>query len=1246
MKLLFRLIIGLLFSLNSFAQCDFSIIPSNAGSGCINTTEDVVFTNMLRVTANGNRIVKTGNGNGWNAGGSSTARVYNGGHAQTVVDQTNTFRMFGLSENDNGVNPNTIQFAFYLQNNGNLRIVESGNDRGNFGSYANSDVLSIRLEDGVVSYIKNESVLYVSNLEPPTSMVVDISLRNNGARLDDVTIHNKSNELFRATLSGNPGWFTNLYWSLDGTPIGNGNEQIAVNDFEEGAVLSCTLLSLGGDCGFLTTSNQIVLNSVSDFSATDFYITAVSQNPGCFTAEEQVMWDRSETSNLAIDGNSLSKLQGGNIWNGGSASINQVDDNGYFRFSADDNNTEKMIGLSSQNSNSNQNAIQYAFYLRQNGSIRIREAGNDRGNFGNYAPGDEFKIAVDGGTVKYYQNNTLVFISPNLPNLPLLADVAMNSLGSSISGAFISNLSGGKFAAQFNNLGPNPEFQWYVNGQTAGENSNTLTYQPAEGDVITCTLFPDLETCEDVSYASESITISLADELSEGDFHIEAIPDAGSPNYATEEVRWSKSSLQNVEATGSSIEKIQFNGQWNGNASSLNTVKNGGYIEFSPAQTNRACVVGLSNTDQSNHYNSIQYAFSLESNGALRIFESGANRGNYGTYNAGSTLQIIVDNGDVKYFKDGGLLYTSNIAPTLPLLADVSIKDQGGKIENATIAHNSAGNFVAVYSGLEPNPSYQWKLNGIDVGTDAPTYTNESLYNGDLVTCEINPGAQGCGNTPFASNRITHKNDNQATDWLGVVSDEWNNDLNWSAGVPDQSVSARIVANRPYDPLINTNAQVKDLSIQAGAEVAADQTFSIQIFGNFTNLGTFDAQTGVVTFSGEGTRIFEGNTVVFNRLIMNLSSPTDSLILDAEAQIKDETMLLSGVLFTGSNELVYLESAQSRQGSANSYVDGTCRKIGNRDFEFPVGRNGVYAPIVMSAPSEADAAFTATYFDQNPNEAGYPVAQQDGTMNNISTCEYWIFNRESGNSAVSVTLSYEDERSCGVTDPSGLCVARWDGDSWENHGYSNHNGSIEEGFVVSADPIENFSPFTLGSTTVINPLPIELVHFDVKKVGSLVKVNWTTSSETENDYFTVERSADGQSFSSIGVVAGSGNSHSALNYDFIDANPLSGTSYYRLRQTGFDGDTEVFNVKSVSFSASQMARVFPNPNKGDFSIVFNGDSNIRNLSIYSASGIKIWQSSERQIQADIRIPNPAPGLYILDWETENGEMGREKVIIK
>ncbi len=124
--------------------------------------------------------------------------------------------------------------------------------------------------------------------------------------------------------------------------------------------------------------------------------------------------------------------------------------------------------------------------------------------------------------------------------------------------------------------------------------------------------------------------------------------------------------------------------------------------------------------------------------------------------------------------------------------------------------------------------------------------------------------------------------------------------------------------------------------------------------------------------------------------------------------------------------------------------------------------------------------------------------------------------------------------------------------------------------------------FTLGATEKY-ALPITLISFDAKNINNeSVQLNWTTASEEGNAYYTIERSANGKDFTAIGVLNGAGNSDEILNYTYTDSEPLSGTSYYRLKQTDFNGEFEYSEVKRVLLNKAQLEintvfSVFPNP---------------------------------------------------------------------
>jgi hypothetical protein len=110
-------------------------------------------------------------------------------------------------------------------------------------------------------------------------------------------------------------------------------------------------------------------------------------------------------------------------------------------------------------------------------------------------------------------------------------------------------------------------------------------------------------------------------------------------------------------------------------------------------------------------------------------------------------------------------------------------------------------------------------------------------------------------------------------------------------------------------------------------------------------------------------------------------------------------------------------------------------------------------------------------------------------------------------------------------------------------------------------------------------LPIELVYFKaLQEDDHSVKLEWQTASEVNNDFFTVERSMNGADWEPVKRVNGAGNSNITLSYSIVDEAPYSGTSYYRLKQTDFNGAFEYSRIESVSLNDlnSNSVKVYPN----------------------------------------------------------------------
>jgi hypothetical protein len=149
------------------------------------------------------------------------------------------------------------------------------------------------------------------------------------------------------------------------------------------------------------------------------------------------------------------------------------------------------------------------------------------------------------------------------------------------------------------------------------------------------------------------------------------------------------------------------------------------------------------------------------------------------------------------------------------------------------------------------------------------------------------------------------------------------------------------------------------------------------------------------------------------------------------------------------------------------------------------------------------------------------------------------------------------------------------------YGYNN----IDPTQNISVTGAENYltptTPTTLegikspGLPPVV--LPVELVSFSAKLQNTRVNLNWVTSSEKNNKGFDVERSQDGIAFTSIFFKNGQGNTTGKTTYVAVDEQPLSGISYYRLKQIDFDGKTSLSSVVRIANGETTEIAMYPNP---------------------------------------------------------------------
>jgi hypothetical protein len=259
---------------------------------------------------------------------------------------------------------------------------------------------------------------------------------------------------------------------------------------------------------------------------------------------------------------------------------------------------------------------------------------------------------------------------------------------------------------------------------------------------------------------------------------------------------------------------------------------------------------------------------------------------------------------------------------------------------------------------------------------------------------------------------------------------------------------------------------------------------------------------------------------------------------------------------------------------------------------------------------------------------------------------FWFVgpNSYATNPTGNMTLTYATGAMSGdlTAGSTAMAAQSHNGTAWTTtqFGVDNLTGAI------SSIP---FSAASFNSTwTLVEsgaPLPITLLTFNAiwaNERQSAALVNWSTASEQDNDFFVVERSADGQNWQALGEVEGAGNSIHTNNYQFTDEQPLSGVSYYRLRQVDFDGTTAYTHIVSLKREINGASIVvYPNPASNQFQIAFEGfESPSANINIFDNAGRVITTLRNDVINNPVQIIQTAnfqSGVYYIhvSSETEN-----------
>ncbi|MEP5613680.1 MAG: T9SS type A sorting domain-containing protein [Cyclobacteriaceae bacterium] len=246
---------------------------------------------------------------------------------------------------------------------------------------------------------------------------------------------------------------------------------------------------------------------------------------------------------------------------------------------------------------------------------------------------------------------------------------------------------------------------------------------------------------------------------------------------------------------------------------------------------------------------------------------------------------------------------------------------------------------------------------------------------------------------------------------------------------------------------------------------------------------------------------------------------------------------------------------------------------------------------------------------------------------------------------------------------NGMVILKVDGDMEldplvTGGGSSDENPTVVDFSVATADVfvlgLSSFSTFD-PHVDASSPLPIELISFSAENAAEGVNLNWSTATELNNDFFTIERSLDGETFTDLVEIDGAGNSSSTLSYEFTDTGVSEGIYFYRLKQTDFDGKgsySEIIAIYHTTEVVSDQLKLYPNPVNGETFYV-----STENLAHGIDFEVSILDLGGRAIKSQllrrefnnvlsVDVSGIENGVYVIRLRSEQGSMEAKIVIDK
>lgn len=375
----------------------------------------------------------------------------------------------------------------------------------------------------------------------------------------------------------------------------------------------------------------------------------------------------------------------------------------------------------------------------------------------------------------------------------------------------------------------------------------------------------------------------------------------------------------------------------------------------------------------------------------------------------------------------------------------------------------------------------------------------------------------------------------------------------------------------------------------------------------------------------------------------NLTTSSDLVFTGGKVELGVNNLTVTGSI-TGEDNTQYVISNTDFDDTPKGFL---IRNVAAVEKEFPIGTvNGSYTPCYITNSGTA-RNFSIRVFP-GVYEHGISGSLMESPIANFVN-RTWEITPDGASVNAQVKLQWnagEEGSSFNRTVIHMIKNLGGGSDIWDKINVTAASASGTYEFAQSG--ITTFSKFTIGDAEA--PLPIELLYFSAEHLDRKVILYWSTASETNNDYFTLEKSKDGISFNPFSKVDGAGNSNSTLNYSAIDNNPLNGISYYRLKQTDFDGKYSYSNIVSVYIENQEIIQnLWYNKDDNKINIEINSTYSSEYIIIaYDICGKQIINKKafiDGKMNLKINTDNIPSGIYTISIISDYCNFNKKIVII-